>query len=157
MDFSHIRRSAVLPFHNLTGDSFADDRIQSIFLMEVLKRGSLVVVEPEETISAMRELRISPEAMPTAEQLMALGKALSVEAVFIGSVEEYGQAPRSRQTCYYVTVALSMAETETGGLIWRSQVHVDGSSMLRTLLGRESASLYDVSREAVDKALGTLF
>jgi uncharacterized protein YbjQ (UPF0145 family) len=50
-----------------------------------------------------------------------------------------------------------MAETETGNLIWRSQVHVDGSSLWKKLFGGESASLYDVSRKAVQKALGSLF
>jgi hypothetical protein len=56
-----------------------------------------------------------------------------------------------------VTASFSMAETETGNLIWRSQVHVGGSSLWRTLFGGNPVSLYEVSRAAVRKALGTLF
>lgn len=157
VDFSHIQKCAVLPFQNLTSDTFADDRIQSIFLMELLDHSSIVVVDPEETVSAMKELRMSAEGTPSPEQLVALGKALSVEGVFLGKVEEYGQASRAQESAYYVTTVFSLAETETGGLIWRSQVHVDGSSAWKKLFGGDSASLYDVSKEAVQKALGSLF
>ncbi len=157
VDFSHIQRCAVLPYQNLTQDGFADERLQSIFLMEVLERGSLTIVDPEETVSAMKELKLTPGSILTPEQIMALGKALSVEGVFFGSVEEYGLQGRSRQPVYGVTAVFSMAETETGNLIWRSQVHVDGSSFWKKLFGGESASLYDVSRKAVRKALGSLF
>ena len=47
---------AVLPFQNLTGDSFAARRMESIFLMEVLANGTLAMVEPEETASALANI-----------------------------------------------------------------------------------------------------
>jgi hypothetical protein len=156
VDFSHIHRCAVLPYQNLTSDGFADRRLQSIFLMEVLREGSLEIVDPEETVSAMRAAQLAPGTLPTPAQVVTLGKALSVDAVFLGSVEEYGLQSLSHRQMYGVTAAFSMAETETGSLIWRSQVHVDGSSFWRRLFGGDSESLYDVSRKAVRKALGSL-
>jgi hypothetical protein len=156
-DFSHIQRCAILPFENLTSDGFADQRVQSIFLMELLRHGSPMVVDPEETISVMRELKINPATTPTPEQIVALGKALSVEGVFLGTVEEYGLSNRSHDQVYYVTGVFELAETETGQRIWRSQVHVDGSSLLKQIFGGDSASQYDVTRKAVRKSLGTLF
>lgn len=157
VDFSHIQRCAIIPFQNMTSDGFADERVQSIFLMEVLRRGSLEILEPEETISAMRELRLTLGTIPSPEQIAALGKSLSVEAVFLGSVEDYGTSSRARQATNHLTASFSMAETETGSLIWRSQVHVGGSSIWKRLFGGEPASLYDVSREGVRKALDTLY
>lgn len=156
VDFSHIHRCAVLPYQNLTSDGFADERLQSIFLMEIMRGGALEIVDPEETASAMRSSQLTPGANPTPEQIVSLGKALSVDAVFLGSVEEYGMQSRSHQQMYGVTATFSMAETETGNLIWRSQVHVDGSSFWRRLISGDSASLYEVSRKAVRKALGSL-
>jgi hypothetical protein len=156
VDFSHIRRCAVLPFQNLTDDSFADERLQSIFLMELLDRGSLAVVDLEETASTMRAQRLVPGSTLTPEQIVSLGEALEVEAVFLGSVEEYGLVSRSRRPASSLTAVFSMAETETGNIIWRSQVHADGSSFWKKIFGGESASQFDVSRKAVRKALGTL-
>jgi hypothetical protein len=157
IDFSYIRRCAVLPFQNLTDDSFADERLQSIFLMELLSHGSLAVVDLEETASAMRAQRIVPGSTLTPEQVVSLGKVLEVEAVFLGSVEEYGLESRSRRPTYSLTTVFSMAETETGNIIWRSQAHVDGSSFWKKIFGGEPAGQFDVSRKAVRKALETLF
>jgi polysaccharide biosynthesis protein PelC len=156
VDFSHIQRCAVLPFQNLSSDNFAGMRVQSIFLMEVLANGSLAIVEPEETASAMKDLKIPAGGVPTAEQLVALGKALSVQGVFAGSVEDYGPLNRSGQQGYQVTAAFSLFETETGNLVWRAQSHVEGLSLWKRLFGGESASLYDLSRKAARKALGSL-
>jgi hypothetical protein len=156
VDFSHIRRCAVLPFENLTSDAFAGKRLESIFLMEVLSSGVLTVVEPEETASAAAKLQINPGNMPTPEQVVALGKALSVEGILFGSVEDYGPLNRSGQQGYQVTAAFSLTETETGAMIWRSQVHVEGLSLWKRLFGGESASLFDLSRKAARKALGSL-
>jgi hypothetical protein len=157
IDFSHIQKCALLPFRNLTSDGFADERLQSIVMTEVLRHGSLVLLDPEETVGAMKELKISLSTPPSPEQIVALGKALSVEAVFLGSVEEYGLTSGTREETNSVTLALSMAETETGNMIWRAHVHVSGSSIWKRLFGGDSAGLYDVSRTAVRRALGTLF
>lgn len=157
VDFSQIRRCAVLPFQNLSDDSFADERLQSIFLMELLRRGSLAVVDPEETASAMRARRFVPGSALTPEQIVTLGEALGVEAVLFGSVEDYSLESRSRRPTRSLTAVFGMAETETGNIIWRSQVHVVGSSFWRRIFGSEPAGQYDVSRKAVRKALGTLF
>ena len=156
VDFSHIHRCAVVPYQNLTPDNFADERLESVFLSEVLRDGSLAVLDPEETVSAMRGLKIAPGEPLTPEQIASLGKALGVEGIFFGTVEEYGLSRSSRRQLYTVTAIFSMAETETGNLIWRCQVHADGSSFWKKLFGGDSASLYDVSQKAVRKALGTL-
>lgn len=156
VDFSQLRRCAILPFENLTSDTFAGKRLESIFLMEVLADGTLTVVEPEETASALAGLRITPGSMPTPEQVVALGKVLSVDGVLFGSVEDYGPLNRSGQPGNQVTAVFSLTETETGTLVWRSQVHVEGLSLFKRLFGGESASLFDLSRMAAQKALGSL-
>ena len=157
VDFSHIQRCALLPFLNLTSDTFANERLQSVFLTEILNHPSLTLVDPEETVSAMKQLHISLTTALTPEQIVALGKSLKVDGVFLGSVEEYGEASHTRSPTFAVTAVFDLAETETGNTIWRCQVHVDGSSLWRKLFGGDSASLYAVSRKAVQKALGTLF
>jgi hypothetical protein len=157
VDFSHIHRCAVVPYQNLTQDNFADERLQSAFLSEVLHDGKITMLDPEETASAMRGLKISEGSPLAPEQFVALGKALNVEGIFFGTVEEYGVSRNSRRPIYEVTASFGLAETETGNLIWRSRVHADGSSFWKKIFGGESASLYSVSRKAVRAALGSLF
>lgn len=157
IDFSYIQRCAVLPFQNLATDNFADERIESIFVMEVLDEGALELVNGGETRAALQELRLPPGQMPTQSDLVRLGKRLGVDAIFFGTVEQYGINKMSKNRVFEVTAAFSLIETETGVVIWRSQVHEGKISVWRRLFGGESASLHEVSREVVRKALRTLF
>jgi hypothetical protein len=157
VDFSFVRRAAILPFENLSQDLHAGTRMQSVFMAAVLEKDALALVELGETLNAMGKLRLSPETALTPEQIVALGKELEVDALFMGSVQEYGIERISNGRTYMVTASFSLAETETGSVIWKSQAQENGTSVWRKLFGGGSASLFDVSRSVVDKALETLF
>jgi len=156
VDFGHIRRCALLPFENLTPDEFADERVQSIFLMEILEEGVLEIIGPGEALFAMRALRVEPSSSLSPETVKLIGERLSVDAVFFGTIENYGVNKADRERHNEVTAIFTMAETETGVVIWQSQVHAGGISIWRKLFGLNSASMHDVSRTAVKKALKTL-
>jgi hypothetical protein len=156
VDFGYMRRAAVLPFENLTQDDLADERMQSVFLMEMLEAEVLDIVDPREAQSAMLRLGLNPGAALTAEQAVALGKELQVDGLFFGVVEEYGQSRTDRRNGPEVTAVFGMTETETGSVVWRSQVHATGMSFWKRLFGGGPSSLYAVSRDAVRRALGTL-
>lgn len=156
VDFGFIRRVAILPFQNLSGDEFADERMQSIFMMEILQEGGLEVAGTGEVLAAMRELRFTPGVDLSPTQIVAIGQRLGVDAVFFGAVEEYGMNRSNRDRGIEVTALFGLAETETGTTIWQSQVHVNGLSTWKRLFGGSSASLHQVSLKSVREALGTL-
>lgn len=157
VDFGHIRRCAVLPFINQSSDDLADERMRSVFLTEVLADGTLEVVGPGETLAAIRSLQLPTDITLTPEQIKRLGAALSVDALFFGIIEEYGLSRTDRASGYEVTAVFGMSEVQTGADVWRTQVHVNGSSIWTKLFGGGTLSLYDVSRKAVRKGLETLF
>jgi hypothetical protein len=156
VDFSYMKRATILPFRNLTSDDLADERIQSIFLMELLEADILEIVDPRETAAALAELDLHAGEEPTPEQCVALGKKLNVDALFLGTVEEYGISRVDRSAGSEVTIVLEMVETQTGVVVWRSQVHASGATWWSRLFGGGPRDLYSVSRSAVRKALGTL-
>lgn len=156
VDFGFIHRCAVLPFHNLTSDEYADDRIQSIFVMEILTDGSLELIGTGEVWAALQEIRVGRDAILSPEQFVAVGKRLEVDAVFFGTVEEYGMDRSGRDRGNEITAVFGMAETQTGVIIWQSQVHVTGLSTWKRLFGGSSGSMHDVSVKCVREALGTL-
>jgi hypothetical protein len=157
VDFSFIRRVAIFPFHNMSRDTQAAARLQSVFMAGILEYGELILVDQGEVLHTLQKLNISAGAALSSEQIIRLGKALSVEGIFFGTVEEYGLARISNTQVYTVTAAFSLSETETGSLIWNSQVSKNGTSFWRRLFGGGSASLYSVSRSAVETAQRTLF
>lgn len=157
IDFSHVRRVGVFPFQNLAQDVHAGSRVQTIFLAEVLENDGLIGVEPGEMLSAMNELRLAPGATLSPEQVVALGQRVGADAVFFGTIEEYGLDRAGRDRVNFLTASFILAETETGTNVWSAQVHEDGTSLWRRLFGTGTASMYDVTRTAVKDALGTLF
>ncbi|MFH1278507.1 MAG: hypothetical protein ABIK65_09025 [Candidatus Eisenbacteria bacterium] len=156
VDFGFIRRVAILPFQNLSPDEYADERIHSIFMMEILEEGSLELVGTGEVLAAMLELRLMADSDLSPAQLVSLGQRLGVDALFFGTVEEYGMDRSSRDRGNEVTALFGLAETETGTAVWQSQVNVTGMSTWKRLFGGSSASLHEVSRKSVREALGTL-
>lgn len=157
VDFSYIRTVAVYPFANLTQDAHASQRLHSIFISEVLDADAVEIRELGETLQAMGDLRLNPDGELTTDQVVALGKNLGVDAVFFGTIEDYGIERVSDGRTYSVTATFRLRETETGTMIWNAQTRADGASVWRKIFGGGSASLYDVSREAVHQALETLF
>lgn len=156
-DFGRLQRCALLPFQNLSSDTNAGARLQAVFLGELLRHEGLAIVEPGETLAALRELRLSVEEPLTPAQLGQLGQRLQCEGIFLGTVQEYGVESIGGGRAYKVTADFALVETETGQTIWKAQVHRGGGSVWRKLFGGESAGIYDVSRGAVREALGTLF
>lgn len=157
VDFSFIRRVAVFPFQNLSSDHKAPARLGSIFLAELLDQEGLTVLAPGETIGALVDMKLSAAEVLTEEQVVALGQRLGVDAIFFGTVEEYGLEQMGRDRAFGLTASFSLAETTTGTLIWNSQVHRGGVSIWRKMFGGGAPEPYEVSREAVRQALGTLF
>lgn len=156
-DFGRLQRCAVLPFQNLSSDANASARLQAVFLAELLRHEGLAVVEPGETVAALRELRLNVEEPLAPAQLQELGRRLQCEGLFLGTVQEYGLDAMGGARTYKVTADFSLVETETGQTIWKAQAHRSGGSIWRKLFGGDSAGLYDVSRGVVRQALETLF
>jgi len=157
VDLGYIQTVAVVPFRNLSQDLHAGTRLYSVFMTELLERDAFRVVAMGEVLSAMNRLHIGSDEELSQEKIVALGKELGVNGLFLGSVDQYGLERVSNQRIYTLTATFSLVETETGSVVWTSQVHNDGDSLGRKLFGGGSASQYDVSKDAVDRALGTLF
>ncbi|MEZ4387260.1 MAG: hypothetical protein R3D98_06715 [Candidatus Krumholzibacteriia bacterium] len=157
VDFSYIRRVAVYPFVNRSQDPQAAPRVYSIFQAELLQHDALRTIDLGETLGGLQALRLDPAAVLAPEQIVALGKQLGVDGIFFGDVDDYGLERASGDRVYSVTFTFSLAETETGSVVWQSTVHDDGTSLWRKLFGGGTASLHDVSRSAIADALETLF
>jgi hypothetical protein len=157
VDYSHIQRVAVYPFLNRSQDQLAAARVQTVFITELATRGGLQIIDPGETLAAMRDLRYDAAADLSAAQIIELGKRLSVDAVFFGAVDDYGFERENANRAAAVTLSMRLAETQTGTVIWLSQDHRTGTSVWRKLFGGGSASLHDVTRAVVTDCLGSLF
>lgn len=157
VDLSFIRRVAVYPFYNLSQDMFGGQRVQSVFVSELLERGQVEVIDRGEMLAAIAELKLHPDTILSPEQIVALGKRLKADGIFFGTIEEYGLERTSDDPTYVITGNYQLCEAETGRTVWSSQMRTDGSSVMRKLFGGGTAGMFAVARHNVQAALGTLF
>ena len=155
-DFSYLQRVAVIPFDNLSSDAQAGDRATRLFITELLASGAVDVVEPGEVGAALRKLGGGRITAPSAEQVGALGEALGIQAVVIGSVAQsevmrFGTAQRP-----VVTLDAQMIETDTGAIVWAATHTEKGSTIGARVLGTGGEPLAETTRRCVQELLATL-
>lgn len=134
-DLGAIKTVAVLPFENVTTDKLCAERLQRIFLTELLAREAFKVAEPGLVTRAMRRDQLEPSAL-TPEEIKKLGASLGAEALFMGTVLEYdegrggGSAPSPR-----VKLQLRLVDVDSGTTLWSVSREAGGATVTARLFG----------------------
>ena len=158
-NFSYIKKIAVLPFNNLSDDRYAGERIRNSLIVDLMSRGVFEVVEQGEVTKVLsvifREAGVEEgRAVPVdKETLKLIGEKLSVQAVILGSVDEYSGAGSGGSI---VSIGARMIDTGSGIILWQAKTTETGRSILRKLIGIEEVDRSELTRKAVKNALDTL-
>ena len=154
-NFAFLERVAVLPLLNLSEDRQAGSRATRILITELLSTGAVDVVEPGETLAALNRIT-SGDPTPTTEQIIALGKALNVQAVLQGSVAQSGTSRAGTVMIPVVTLDVHMLETESGQAIWAVTHTERGGSAGAAILGTGSEPISQTTRRCARRLIKTL-
>ncbi len=133
-DFSSIRVVTVLPFDNVTSEKMAGERVQRLFLSELLNLNAFEVVEPG---LAVRMVRREGFEMATIspDEIKKIGRDLKVQAVFLGTLVEYDEGRVGTTPSPRVTIQLRLVETEKGLTVWSITRTGGGASFSGRLFG----------------------
>jgi TolB-like protein len=155
-DLGAIQKVAVLPFENLTQEHSAADKVEKIFLTEILALGVFEVVEPGQVAKLLRAERIdSVEALGPAD-LKRIGEALKAQGLFLGSVVDFADTRTGTTPSPEVTIQLRLVETESGVTVWTVSRTQSGATASARLFGIGGESLSAAARELIRKELSTL-
>lgn len=157
VDFSFIKKVAVLPLDNLTNERFAGDAVRHVIISELLASGLVDVVVPGDAMAAVENLKLKPGQSLNAEQIKALGKALKVQAVILGAVEKYGEARMGNISAPEVTITLMMADTSSGSIIWSATRTRGGAGFMARHFGARAETMSETTLRPVREALQTLY
>ncbi len=113
-----IRKVAVLPFSNISGKRGAAAVIESAYVTALFKSASFIVEEPGNVRRFLIGEQVKTTGEMEVERLLILGKRLRVDAVIIGTVEEFDDGRARTPT---VSISARMVESGTGRLLWTSQ------------------------------------
>ncbi|MFA6055320.1 MAG: hypothetical protein WC769_08105 [Thermodesulfovibrionales bacterium] len=157
IDFSFIKRVAVLPLDNLTSDKFAGDAVRHVVMSELLATGLVEVCCPGDAIAALESLKIKPGQALNAEQIKAVGKSLNVQAVVLGAVNKYGEVREGNISAPEVAITLMMADTGSGSIIWSITKTQGGAGFWSRHFGARADTMSETVLAVVREALKTLY
>jgi TolB-like protein len=154
-NFAYLERVAILPLLNMSEDRQAGSRATRILITELLSTGAVDVVEPGETRAALNKIT-SGDPTPTTEQVIALGKALNVQAILHGSVAQSGSSRAGTVMIPVVTLDVHLLEAESGQVIWAATHTEKGGSAGAALLGTGSEPISQTTRRCARRLVKTL-
>ncbi|UCF66376.1 MAG: hypothetical protein JSV80_11325 [Acidobacteriota bacterium] len=154
-NFGFVERVAVIPFENLSSDRQAGFRATRLMITELLATRAIDVIEPGEVTAALNRLAEGTSTPDTA-QVVALGKALNVEAVIVGSVNAADSTRSGNVRIPVVTLDVHMIETQTGAAVWAVTVTEKGGGLGARLLGTAGEAQTETLRRCVRKVVRAL-
>lgn len=157
MDFGAIQTVAVMPFNNLTRENVAGERVRDVFMTMLQATGGVYVIPPGEVARGITRLSLERPASPTPEEVTKFAKIVSTDAVFTGTVKEYGEVRSGTSTANVVSVSLQMMEAQTGKVVWSASSTKGGVTTSDRLFGGGGEPMNATTQKAVDDLLEKLF
>lgn len=157
VDFSFIKRVAVMPLENFTKEKSASESVRQIVISELLATGLVEVVVPGEVRNAVNRLNIKSIESPNEKEIQALGKTLKVEALIMGSLGQYEIVRSGTTPAPEVTITLMMADTGSGNIIWSVTNTHGGASFMARHFGADSMTMSETVVAVVRESIQTLF
>lgn len=112
-----VRKIAVMPFSNFTGDKVAARVVASAYVTELYKNKRFVVEEPGNIRNFMLKEKINSLGDIELERAAFLGRQLKVDGIVIGSVDQFTYSTGS--TRYPImSVSVRVVDPKTGKIIW---------------------------------------
>ncbi len=154
-DLGNIKTVAVLPFENLTPERMAGQKVQEVFLLELLSTRAFEVVEPGLVAKVLRDQRIESAANMTPDDMKRVGAALKVHGMFCGVLLDYAES-RGPTPAPEVSLQLKLIESRTGATVWAASETRAGAGVAARLFGVGDESLVQVVQELIRRQFTTL-
>ncbi len=132
-DLRYVKKVAVLPFTNNTGDKFAASRIRDITTTQILSMGIFDVVDEGVVDSALREMAIGKDKPMGTPLLKRLGQRLGVQAFIDGTVNDIGSNKAGPFSYPEVSLTLKLIDSGSAKILWQSSAHRNGYSIWERL------------------------
>ena len=127
-----------------------------LFVAELLAQNAFDIVEPGDVSQAMQNQSIGRTAQLTKQQIIALGKELKTQSLFLATVNEAAAYRAGAVSTNVITLVTRMVDTESGVTVWSSTVSSGGRGFFKSLFGASGKSKSEVARSVVKETIETL-
>jgi hypothetical protein len=157
MDFSSIKKVAILPLQNLVTEEEAADRVRDTLQGMLLSTEAFYVLPPGEVARGLNRVGIRQPATPTTDELKSLSGVLGVDAFFTGVLREYGVVRSASSSANIISLSLQLYEVESGTIVWSASSTKGGITMVDRLFGGSASPMNDVTEQAINELIDKLF
>ena len=157
MDFGAIQNVAVMPFNNFTRETTAGERVRDSFMTMLQATGAVYVIPPGEVGRGIARQSLERPASPTPEEVVKFAKIVNADAVFTGTVTEFGEVRSGTSTANVISLSLQMLEAQTGRVVWSAASTKGGVTTSDRLFGGGGEPMNATTQKAVDDLLDKLF
>lgn len=151
-----MKKIAVLPFYNMSGQKDAGKIVANVFVTEMFKSGRFRVEEPGSVVQFMIQERMDTIGEIEIERLKILGKRLSVDAVVVGTVEEFDDGRGGAYPSPIVSITARMIDSNSGQLIWSAQNKKKGDDYIIIFDFGEIRSVTTLTQKVVKELIDTI-
>lgn len=118
ISFEPHKTLAILPFSNYSGKEDAGKQVTNAFLVELLKKPFLIIIEPGQVDEVMREERIRSADQISYAVARVFKEKLGADYVLIGAVNEYDYIKIDEKDIPLVGFSARILDTSDGQIIW---------------------------------------
>ncbi|HIJ78262.1 MAG: CsgG/HfaB family protein [Desulfobulbaceae bacterium] len=156
VDFGFIKKIAVLPFSNNSKDQYVSEMVRDITITQMLSSRVFDVADKGVVDSILREENVQPGEPLDPQALRRLGQRLSVQAIFLGVVDQVGESGKGSSGASEMTLTLRLLDTQSGLVVWQATGNGSGDSLGRRLFGVGAKGTFEVILDLVDDLLDTI-
>lgn len=109
---------ALIPFEDLSGRENVAEAFTRVFMAELVRTGTLPVIEQGVVESALERLAIRSSRGMTSEEMRRLGDTLHVTHLLFGNVIEAGELKSDEGGIPSVAATLRLVEISSGRVVW---------------------------------------
>lgn len=159
-DMGYYRRVGVAAFESLAEDSRAGQKLQRIFLTELLKKREFDLVpqgqfEKVELDVRNKQALTFPASLDSAA-LTAIAQQTGAQGIIIGTVRDYRMERVGQEEYPMVAFSLKLIDAPTGRVVWDVSVGERGGPKLPVISLGETHTLSELATKLCRRALGTL-
>ena len=157
-DLATIQKVAVMPFETMTAERAPADKVQKIFITELLASGAFEVVEPGVVLKALKEEKVESIGALTPADIVKLAKAMGANGLFFGTVVDFGdqRGGGGAGPAPEITIQLRLVDGQAGATVWSASRTRNGATVGARLFGFGGESPSEVVRVLIRDELATL-
>lgn len=159
-DMGYYRRVGVAAFESLAEDSRAGQKLQRIFLTELLKNQGFELVpqgqfDKVETDVRTKQVLVWPAALDSTA-LATIAQQTGAQGIIVGTVRDFRMERVGQEEFPLVAFSLKLIDAPTGRVVWDVSVGERGGPKFPVFSFGETHTLSELATKLCRRALGTM-